>query len=474
MVVSAHNKPNSAEARDTRSVIHGLTNLKRHLELGPLVMDRGEGVWVTDIHGNRYIEGMAGLWCVTLGYGQERLVNAAADQMRRLPYYHLTAHKGHGAVIDVAEKLLEIAPVPMARVWFASSGSEANDCAARLAWYYWNAEGRPEKRKFIAHWQAYHGNTIASASLTGTDRTHDRFNLPLDGFLHVRCPHHYRQGLPGEREEQFATRLVEEIEALILQEDPDTIAAFFTEPVLAAGGVIVPPATYFAKLQALLRKHDILFVVDEVVTGFGRLGDMFGTTTMQLAPDMLVCAKGLSSAYAPISALLVNERIFQTAVRQSDELGVFALSLTYSGHPVSAAVAREALKIYEEQDIPARARRLEPLFLGGLRALSDHPLVGEVRGRGMLAGVELVADKRTRDPFARSAGVGPLCASHAQRHGLIVRAIGDTISFCPPLIISEEEIGELLARFRRALDDTAEELAKLATSNLAPRSAAHS
>jgi 4-aminobutyrate--pyruvate transaminase len=432
-----------------------MTNLKRHLERGPLVMDKGEGVWVTDIHGNRYLEGMSGLWCLTLGYGQERLVAASARQMRRLPYYHLTAHKGHSPVIDLAEKLLEIAPVPMARVWFANSGSEGNDCAARLAWYYWNAERRPEKRKFISHWQAYHGNTIASASLTGTDRTHDRFNLPLPGFLHVRCPHFYRQAAAGETEEQFASRLVDELETLILAEGPETIAAFFAEPVMAAGGVIVPPAEYFAKLQQLLKKHDILLVVDEVVTGFGRLGDMFGTTTMKLTPDMIVCAKGLSSAYAPISALLINERIFEAAVRQSDEVGIFGLTLTYSGHPVSAAVACEALQIYEELDIAGRARRLEPYLFGGLRQLLDHPLVGEVRGRGLLAGVELVRNKATREPFPPAAGVGRLCAEHAQRHGLIIRAIGDTIAICPPLIITEGEIAQLVAKLGAALDDAA-------------------
>jgi 4-aminobutyrate--pyruvate transaminase len=458
----AQERPNSMEARDMRSVIHGMTNLKRHLERGPLVMDRGDGVWVTDIHGNRYLEGMSGLWCLTLGYGQERLVEAGARQMRLLPYYHLTAHKGHSPVVELAEKLLEIAPVPMARVWFANSGSEGNDCAARIAWYYWNAEGKPAKRKFLAHQRAYHGNTIASASLTGTDGTHDRFNLPLEGFLHVRCPHFYREGRPGENEDEFASRLVDELEARILAEGPETIAAFFAEPVMAAGGVVVPPAAYFEKLQAVLKKYDILLVADEVVTGFGRLGDMFGTATMGLVPDMMVCAKGLSSAYAPISALLVNQRIFDATARQSDEVGVFGLTLTYSGHPVSAAIAREALRIYEEQDIAARTRRLEPLFLGELAKLGAHPLVGEVRGRGLIAGVELVSDKAARTPFARALGVGRACAEHAQRHGLIVRAIGDTIAICPPLVISEDEIAQLVTKLRAALDDTLHDTARAA------------
>ncbi|HKU95903.1 MAG TPA: aminotransferase [Vineibacter sp.] len=453
-------RPNSIEARDVQSVIHGGTNLRRHMERGPLVIDKGEGIWVTDIHGKRYIEGMSGLWCISLGYGQERLVAAGTEQMRRLPYYHLTNHRGHSPVVDLAEKLLQIAPVPMARVWFSNSGSEGNDCAARFAWYYWNAQGKPQRRKFLAHRQAYHGNTIAAASLTGVPHNHRYFNLPLDGFLHVRCPHFYREGLPGESEEAFAARLVGEIEETIIHEGPDTIAAFFTEPVMAAGGVIVPPAAYFEKLQWLLRKYDILLVCDEVVSGFGRLGDMFGTTTMKLEPDMIVCAKGLSSAYLPISALMVNQRVFDAAAQLSDDVGVFGLSLTYSGHPVAAAVACEAVRIYEEQDIPARVRALEPLFFAGLRQLGEHPLVGEVRGRGLVAGLELVRDKATRQPFDRALGVGRACIVHAEKHGLLARAVGDTITLCPPLIISEAEIAELLARVKAALDDTAADLVR--------------
>ncbi|MCC7346872.1 MAG: aminotransferase class III-fold pyridoxal phosphate-dependent enzyme [Variibacter sp.] len=452
-------RPNSLEARDTHSVIHGLTNLKRHMQRGPLVIDHGRGVWVTDVDGKEYLEAMSGLWCISLGYGQQRLVDAAATQMAKLPYYHLTNHKGHAPVIALAEKLLEIAPAPMGRVWFANSGSEAMDCAARMAWYYWHAAGEPARKKFIAHSLAYHGNTIAAASLTGARYAHERFNLPLPGFLHVATPHHYRFAQGGESEQAFTDRLIGELEALILREGPETIAAFFTEPVIAAGGVIVPPPDYFAKLQALLKRHGILLVCDEVVTGFARTGEMFGSTTMGIVPDMLVCAKGLSSAYIPISAVMVSEKIFAAMMRQSDELGVFGLTLTYSGHPVAAAVAREALRIYEEEAMPARVRALEPKFLGGLRALSDHPLVGDVRGRGLLAGVELVADKATHAPFDKALGVGPLCAQLCEERGLILRAIGDTLALCPPLVISEAEIETLLARLRAALDATADAIA---------------
>ena len=451
--------PDSLEARDARSVIHGLTNLKLHAERGATVIERGRGVWVSDNHGKDYIEAMSGLWCIALGYGNERLAEVAARQMKTLAYYPLTNHKSHPPVIELAEKLLAMAPVPMSHVWFASTGSEANDCAVRLAWYYWNAVGKPGKRKFIAHKLAYHGNTIATASLSGVNYAHERFNLPLPGFLHVTTPHHRRNARSGESEDQFAGRLIADIEQLIAREGGDTIAAFFTEPVMAAGGIVVPPRGYLEKLNNLLIKNDILLVCDEVVTAFGRIGERFGSTTMQLKPDMLVCAKALSSAYIPISALMMNERIYSAIARQSDELGVFGLTMTYSGHPVAAAVALEALRIYDEMDVVARVRKLEAAFLGGLNRLLEHPLVGEVRGRGLLAGVELMHNTEWRTPFDPKLKAGPLCARIAEEHGLIVRAIGDTIAFCPPLIISEDEIAEMLVRFRKALDQTAVELA---------------
>ena len=331
---------NSIEARDSNSVIHPLTNLKTHLEKKALVIQEGDGVWVTDVHGNKYIEGMSGLWCVSLGYGQERLVNAATDQMRRLPYYHLTNHKSHQPAIELAEKLLEIAPVPMSKIWFSNSGSEGNDSAVRIVWYYWHAMGKPKKRKIIAHQRAYHGNTIASASLSGMYYNHASFGLPLDGFLHITPPHYYRYSNPRESEEDFATRLANELDQLIRAEGPETVGGFFAEPIMGSGGVIIPPPTYYRKVQDVLKKYDVLLVADEVITAFGRTGNMFGTTTMELNPDMLVCAKGLSSAYIPISALMVNARIFDVIANESDKVGVFGLSFTYSGHPVSAAVAR--------------------------------------------------------------------------------------------------------------------------------------
>lgn len=446
---------NSPEARDAASVVHGLSDLKKHSEEGPFLIDRGAGVRVTDVEGKSYIEGMSGLWCASLGYGEARLMKAAARQMDKLPYAHLTNHMGHLPVIELAEELLRIAPVPMARVWFSNSGSEGNDSAIRLVWYYWDARGEPGRTKIISHDRSYHGNTIATASLSGMGYSQAGFNLPLPGFLKIACPDYYRLAEPGESEVAFADRLVDDLEGLIVAEGPETIGAFFTEPILAAGGVVVPPDTYFTKLQAVLEKYDILLIADEVVTGLGRTGKLFGSTAMGLDPDMIVCAKGLSGAYFPISALMVNGRIFETMLAQSERRGIFGLTLTYSGHPVGAAVAREALRIYDERDIVGHVRAMEPHFLGGLRALSDHPLVGDVRGAGLLAGVELIQDKQARTAFDPAAKVGAYCAAKAQQHGLLVRAIGDTIAFCPPLIIDEAETQEVIECFAAALDDTA-------------------
>jgi len=452
-------RPNSPEARDKAFVVHGLTNLRRHLDEGPLVIESGSGVWVRDRHGRDYLEGMSGLWCLSLGYGETRLIEACRRQMETLAYAHLTNHRSHPAVIDLAEKLIEIAPVPMSHVWFANSGSEAADCAARLCWYYWNAQDAPERRKFLTHRRAYHGNTIAAASLTGADYAHRQFNLPLDGFLHVACPDYVTDALEDESEQAFSERLLADLEALIAHEGPETIAAFFTEPILAAGGVVIPPRAYLDGLQVLLRKHGILLVADEVVTAFGRTGEMFGCTTMGLAPDLIVCAKGITSAYFPLSAVLINARVFDAMVAQSERLPLFGLTMTYSGHPVGCAVAREAIRIYEDDAIVARVRRLEPVLLDTLRhALRGSAIVGDIRGRGLLAGVQLMKSRLPAQAFDPAQRVGPLCADAAQAHGLFVRAIGDTLAICPPLTISESEIEILADRLARGIADVEKDL----------------
>lgn len=445
---------NSLSARDRASVLHPMTNLQLHEAEGPLVISRGDGVYVEDDAGTRYIEGVSGLWSVTLGFHNERLARAAYDQMMQLPSYHMFRFKSHPAAIELAEKLLAMAPVPMSRVFFANSGSEANDTAIKLVWYYNNAIGRPRKKKIIARRGGYHGVTVATASLTGLERNHTDFDLPIDRMLHTACPHFWKFGQEGETEEAFATRLADDLERQILAEGPDTVAAFIAEPVIGSGGVILPPATYFEKVQAVLRRHDVLFLVDEVICGFGRLGDMFGCQTYDLKPDMITVAKGLSSGYLPISGLMVSEAIWQACLSQSGKIGVFGHGFTYSGHPVCAAVARETLAIYEEMDIVARVRAVAPVLQDGLRRFADHSLVGEVRGIGLVAGLELVRDKRTKASFSPLQNIGLHIERLCQEQGVILRSLGDTLTVAPPLIIEPEQIETIVQVVGRALDAT--------------------
>ena len=450
----------SPESRDIEHCIHPYTNLKLHLEKGPLILTEGKGIYVYDQHGKEYIEGLAGLWCTSLGFGEEELVEAAARQMRKLPYYHTFAHKATNPSIDLAEKLKEIAPVPVSKVFFANSGSEANDSVVKLVWYYNNARGRPQKKKIISREKAYHGVTVATASLTGLPNCHRDFDLPLSNILHADCPYFYRLAEDGESEEEFATRMANNLEKLIQDEGPDTVAAFIAEPVMGAGGVIVPPKTYFEKVQEVLGRYDVLMLADEVICGFGRTGNMFGCETFGIRPHTITVAKALSSAYLPISGVLLCEDLFQAMVEESVKIGIFGHGYTYSGHPVPAAVAIRTIELMEERNILDHVRQIAPHFQERLRAFADHPLVGDARGVGLIGSVELVADKTTKRPFDPSRQVGLYCFSQAESHGLIVRAIVDTLAFCPPLIITESEIDEMFDRFARALDETEAWVAK--------------
>ena len=447
-------RPNSPASRDIAYHLHPYTNARKHEAEGPFIITEGKGVYVYDDQGKRYIEGLAGLWCTALGYGEERLIQAATDQMRKIAYTHSFAQKSHPSVIDLAEKLIEIAPMPMSKVFFNNSGSEANDTAVKLIWFYNNARGRPEKKKIIGRIKGYHGITVASGSLTGLPHNHADFDLPIQNILHTSCPHHYRFAHEGESEEDFATRLAAELEQLILDEGPDTVAAFIGEPVMGAGGVIVPPATYWDKIQPVLKKYDVLLVADEVICGFARTGQMFGSQTYGIKPDIMTMAKALSSAYLPISATLISDEIYQAVADNTAKIGTLGHGFTYSGHPVSAAVSLETLKIYEERDIVSEVQSKMGLFQEGLRAFTNEDLVGEVRGVGLIGAVELVADKEKKTPFDPVGQVGGYLAARAQHHGIILRNLGDSIGFCPPLIIEPSQIEELMAAFGRALADT--------------------
>ncbi len=445
----------SAGQSDVKHHLHPYTQLRDHERDGPLVIVRGEGVQVFDEHGKAYIEGMAGLWCASLGFSEQRLADAAFRQMSTLPYYHSFSGKVPGPVTELVEAMIKWAPVPMARVLFANSGSESNDTAFKLVRYYNNAKGRPLKKKIIARNKGYHGVTAAAASMSGLASMHQNFDLPLPGIVRVSCPHFYQFSLPGETEAQFVDRLAQELEDTILREGPDTVAAFIAEPVQGAGGVIIPPAGYFAKVQAILKKYDILFLVDEVITGFGRLGQAFGTQVFDLKPDMITVAKMLTSAYVPMSALYLTDEIYQTIADASASIGVFGHGYTYSGHPLACAVALETLRIYEADQVLAHVQKVSPRLQQGLQQFKDHPLVGAVRGMGLIGAIELAADPAERKPFDPKRGVGAYLVSRAQAHGLILRVLmGDVIAFSPPLIITESEIDALLERTRLALDET--------------------
>lgn len=443
-----------AAQADIAHHLHPYTNLARHEETGPLVLTHGKGVHVYDEQGREYIEGLAGLWCNSLGFGEQALAEAAYAQMKKLPYYHTFSSKSTGPIIELAEKLKALAPVPMSKVLFTNSGSEANDTVVKLVWYVNNALGRPQKKKIISRIKGYHGVTVASASLTGLPFNHMDFDLPIAGILHTDCPHHYRFGEVGESEEAFATRMAGSLERMILEQGPETVAAFIAEPVMGAGGVIVPPKTYFEKIQAVLKKYDVLMIADEVICGFGRTGQFWGSQTFEIRPDILVCSKGLSAGYLPISAILISEAMYQGMVEESRKIGIFGHGFTQSGNPTCAAVALKTLELMESRDLIGHVQRLAPHFQASLRAFADHPLVGEVRGIGLIGAVEMVADKASKRPFEASQKVGAYLAEQAQARGLIVRPILDTIAFCPPLIISETEINQMIERYAEALEAT--------------------
>lgn len=450
--------PNSIQARDIASLVHPQTNLARHLEVGPQVIERGQGIYIWDDSGNQFLDAAAGLWCASLGYASERLAKVAYEQMRKLGYYHLYRGTTNEPGVELAEKLLSIAPVKMSKVLFQCSGSEANDTAIKLVWYYHAAIGKPGKRKIIGRNMGYHGSTSASISASGKPDMHADFGLPFPDFRHTEYPHYYRRHEDGESEEAFATRMADALEQLILTEGPDTVGGFIAEPVMGAGGGLTPPRTYWEKMQAVLRKYDVLFIADEVICGFGRTGNMWGSVTYDLKPDMMSSAKALSAAMQPISALMVNEKVFSAMVDESKKLGNFAHGFTYAGHPVAAAVAMEVMRIYDEMDMVPHVQRVGAHMQHVLRQFADHPIIGDVRGVGLMCGMEMMADKATRTPFDPTRKAGAVAEKHARANGLIVRFIGDRMAFSPPLIITEAEVDELAARLRKVLDATWAEL----------------
>mgnify|MGYP001469479748 FL=1 len=417
---------------------------------------RGDGIYVYDNQGKQYLEGMSGLWCASLGFNNAELIDAAKTQMETIAYAHMFGGKTHEPGMKLADKLSSMVPMENARVFMGSSGSDANDTQIKLLRYYFAAIGQPQKRKIIARERSYHGVTVGAACLTGLPINQTNFDLPIDalGVLRTDAPHYYRGKQDGETEAQFVDRIVGNLAALIEREGADTIAAFIAEPITGASGVLVPPAGYYEKVQALLNKNNILFIADEVITGFGRTGNDFGCTTMGIKPDMMSFAKQLSSAYVPISASVIRGDMYDAMVEPCSKLGVFGHGYTYSGHPVACAVALKTLEIYERDNLFAKAAETGAYLQSRLQPFADHPLVGEVRGAGMIAAVELVANKETGEAF-KDGKVGYFAANACQQHGLISRPVaGSSLALCPPLITTKAQIDEIVEKMGKALDDT--------------------
>ncbi|WP_282094580.1 aminotransferase [Epibacterium ulvae] len=435
-------------------VVYPTTNLTATEQL---VFERGEGIYIFDNKGKRYIEGLAGLWCTSLGYSNQEVIDAITEQLSTLPFSHTFGGKTHQPIMDLAEKIREIVPVEDAYVFFGNSGSDANDSHYKMLRYYFNAIGKPEKRKIITRERGYHGVTVAAGSLTSLPANLAHFDAPLEALniLRTASPHYYTGRRGNETEEQFVDRILEELETQIQQEGPETIAAMIIEPITGASGVIVPPDGYYEKLQEILRKHDILIWADEVICGFGRTGNDFGCTTMGIQPDLMTFAKQLSSAYFPISAAVIPGWMYEAMIEPSNQVGVFGHGFTYSGHPAACAAALKTLEIYERDNMFAHAAEVGAHLQQRLReTFENHPLVGEVRGRGLIAALELVSNKTTGASFDK--GIAGATAQRAcEKHGVILRAVaGNALAFCPPLIITTKQVDDMVAAVSVALDET--------------------
>lgn len=449
---------------DRKFFFHPFTALKAHEALGGKIINSGKGSTLTDVDGNKFLDAMAGLWCVNLGYGNEELTDAIAQQARDLSYYHSFSGMSTDLAPILSERIINMFPVPMSKVFFGNSGSDANDTNAKIIWFYNNAIGRPNKKKIISRLRGYHGVTVLSAGLTGLKNLHDGFDLPLSMIRHTKPPHRLWEKLAGESDADFSNRLANELEELIIQEGPETVAAFIAEPIQAAGGVIVPPKEYFPAMQAVLDKYDVLLIADEVVTGFGRLGKMFGTEAMGMRPDIVTVAKGLTSAYIPLSASIVSEKIWQVLRDGSEKYGAFGHGYTYSAHPIAAACALKTLEIIERDNYLAKTKHSGAILHKLLHENFDnHPMVGEIRGQGLIGAIELVADKNPMTPFDPSEKIGPRTAKRSMDLGVITRALpaADTLSFSPPFVVTDDELEVMVTTVRNAVDDIGREIGKM-------------
>jgi L-2,4-diaminobutyrate transaminase len=458
----------SLEDMDRNSLFHPLTSIAAHMESGPQIMRSAKGARLRDHSGREMVDCSGGLWCVNVGYGRPEIAEAAKKAILDLNYWHLFGSGSNEATIRLADRVLNLLHEQagarhLKRVFFGTSGSDANDTNYKLVRYYANLRGTPEKKKIISRTGGYHGLTAAAATLTGIPSYHKAWSLPSTDVLYTSCPHYYRFAEPNESEAAFCNRMIAEIEAIIEREGADTIGGFIAEPIMGTGGVLMPPAGYFERVQALLDKHDILFIADEVITGFGRTGHWFGTGLYGLKPDIVTLAKGITSAYFPVSASVISDKIWSVLENASAEYGPVMHGFTYSGHPVGAAIGLANLDIMESEDLVGNSAEVGAYLLAGLKdRVGDHPFVGDVRGEGLMIGVEFVADRAERRPFAAGTTPHRLVAASAVEHGLMIRALPyiEVVSFSPPLCITRGECDQAIEKFGQALDAVTLELTR--------------
>ncbi len=450
---------------DRDHFLHPSTHLGQFArgEMPNRIITGGEGVYIRDRDGTKLLDAFAGLYCVNVGYGRSEIAEAIAKQARELAYYHAYAGHGTEASITLARMVLERAPKTMSKVYFGLSGSDANETNIKLVWYYNNILGRPGKKTIISRWRGYHGSGLMTGSLTGLELFHKKFDLPLDQVTHTEAPYHFRRADASMSEEEFAAYCAAKLEEQILQEGPDTVAAFIGEPVLGTGGIVPPPKGYWAAIQPVLKKYDILLIADEVVTGFGRLGSMFGSDHYGIEPDIITIAKGLTSAYAPLSGSIISEKVWKVLERGTDEFGAIGHGWTYSAHPIGAAAGVANLKLIDELGLVENARTVGDYFLNTMReALARQPIVGEVRGEGLLCAVELVEDRETRRFFDPARKVGPQAAAALLKRGVIARAMpqGDILGYAPPLCLTRQEADTIVMATRDAIEEVSRTVAR--------------
>jgi L-2,4-diaminobutyrate transaminase len=464
----AHNI--SLEDMDRESIFHPATSIADHLEKGPMIMAEAKGLRLKDTHGKDYLDCGSGLWCVNVGYGREEIADAAAKAIRDLSFHHMFGGNSNEAMIRLADKVLDKfhneADAPhLSKIFFGTSGSDANDTIYKLVRYYNNLRGRPEKKKVISRIGAYHGLTYVATSLTGIEGYHKAFDTPIEGIFHTSCPHYYRFHEHGESEEEFCNRMIADLEALIEREGRDTIAAFWAEPIMGTGGTFIPPKDYFTKVQKILDANDILFVADEVITGFGRTGSWFATGLYDLKPDFVTLAKGITSAYYPVSGVAVSERVWQVLKEESPKIGPVMHGFTYSGHPVGGAIGMANLEIMERENLPENARIVGAYLKAELnKAVGGHPYIGEIRGQGLMMGIELVADKEKRRWFDVADGAHKVLGTYTLAEGLLSRPLPmiEVLGMAPPLCMTKSEADEAVERFSLALEKATPDLDRLA------------